>query len=45
MKRKVTKVSLRVPVVRLAHGRDLPLPAYQSEGAAGLDLLAAVDRP
>jgi dUTP diphosphatase len=31
-----------VKVVRLAHGRDLPLPAYQSEGAAGLDLLAAV---
>ncbi|MEZ5773900.1 MAG: dUTP diphosphatase [Hyphomicrobiaceae bacterium] len=27
---------------RLAHGADLPLPAYQTEGAAGLDLLAAV---
>lgn len=33
---------LRVPVLRLAHGTDLPLPAYQSTGAAGLDLLAAV---
>ncbi|MGE0849386.1 MAG: dUTP diphosphatase [Hyphomicrobiaceae bacterium] len=33
---------IRVAVVRLAHGRDLDLPAYQSEGAAGLDLLAAV---
>jgi dUTP pyrophosphatase len=33
---------VRVAVVRLAHGRDLDLPAYQSEGAAGLDLLAAV---
>jgi dUTP pyrophosphatase len=32
----------QVKVVRLAHGRGLPLPAYQSEGAAGLDLLAAV---
>jgi dUTP diphosphatase len=31
-----------VRVVRLAHGLGLPLPAYQSEGAAGLDLLAAV---
>lgn len=27
---------------RLAHGADLPLPAYQSALAAGLDLLAAV---
>ena len=31
-----------VPVTRLPHGADLPLPAYQSEHAAGLDLLAAV---
>jgi len=29
-------------VMRLAHAKDLPLPAYQSEHAAGLDLLAAV---
>src|SRR5262250_798276 len=28
--------------MRLPHGADLPLPAYQSEHAAGLDLLAAV---
>lgn len=28
---------------RLEHGRDLPLPAYQSALAAGLDLVAAVD--
>jgi dUTP pyrophosphatase len=31
-----------VPILRLPHAADLPLPAYQSEGAAGLDLLAAV---
>ena len=31
-----------VRVMRLAHAKDLPLPAYQSEHAAGLDLLAAV---
>ena len=33
--------------MRLAHGRDLPLPSYQSAHAAGLDLVAAVaaDRP
>lgn len=29
-------------VIRLPHGADLPLPSYQSAGAAGLDLLAAV---
>ena len=28
--------------MRLVHGKDLPLPAYQSEHAAGFDLLAAV---
>lgn len=31
-----------VRISRLAHGADLPLPAYQSEQAAGLDLHAAV---
>ena len=31
-----------VQIVRLPHGADLPLPAYQSAQAAGLDLLAAV---
>ena len=35
----------RVKVVRLPHAEGLPLPAYQSPGAAGLDLLAAVDAP
>ena len=35
-------MSLPVPVKRLAHGHDLPLPRYESPGAAGLDLLAAV---
>jgi dUTP pyrophosphatase len=34
-----------VRVLRLPHGADLPLPAYQSAGAAGLDLLAAVETP
>ncbi|MBL8907707.1 MAG: dUTP diphosphatase, partial [Rhizobiales bacterium] len=28
-------------ITRLAHGADLPLPAYESQGAAGLDLRAA----
>jgi dUTP pyrophosphatase len=36
----VSSVSLKVK--RLRHAAGLPLPAYQSAGAAGLDLLAAV---
>jgi dUTP pyrophosphatase len=36
----VSAIELRV--LRLAHGDGLPLPAYQSAQAAGLDLLAAV---
>jgi dUTP pyrophosphatase len=31
-----------VNLMRLPHGADLPLPAYQSDAASGLDLLAAV---
>lgn len=34
--------AIEVQVMRLPHGVDLPLPAYQSENAAGLDLVAAV---
>lgn len=34
-----------VRVMRLAHGVGLPLPSYQTDGAAGVDLLAAVDGP
>jgi dUTP pyrophosphatase len=33
---------IEVRIVRLSHGRDLPLPQYQSALAAGLDLMAAV---
>jgi dUTP pyrophosphatase len=35
-------VTPTVPIRRLAHNRDLPLPAYESAGAAGMDLRAAV---
>ena len=31
-----------VPIVRLPHARDLPLPAYETAQAAGMDLRAAV---
>lgn len=34
---------LRLRVLRLAHGRGLPLPEYATAGAAGLDLRAAVE--
>jgi dUTP pyrophosphatase len=34
--------NIKIKVMRLPHGFGLPLPEYQSEGAAGLDLLAAV---
>ncbi len=35
--------TLKVGIVRLPHAADLPLPAYQSDQAAGLDIIAAVD--
>ncbi|GGF03049.1 dUTP diphosphatase [Stappia taiwanensis] len=38
-------MTLPLRVRRLPHGLDLPLPAYQSDDAAGMDLLAAVDAP
>ncbi len=33
---------VKIEVLRLPHGEGLPLPAYQTTHAAGLDLLAAV---
>ncbi|MBN9061505.1 MAG: deoxyuridine 5'-triphosphate nucleotidohydrolase [Rhizobiales bacterium 65-9] len=36
--------SVRIAVKRLPHGADLPLPAYATAGAAGLDLMAALPR-
>jgi dUTP pyrophosphatase len=33
---------MRIAVRRLPHGQGLPLPSYASEGAAGLDLVAAL---
>lgn len=34
---------MKVLIQQLEHARDLPLPAYATEGSAGLDLLAAID--
>lgn len=38
----VPSSSIPIGVKRLPHARTLPLPAYQTHGAAGLDLVAAV---
>lgn len=34
-----------IQVVRLPHAADLPLPSYATDGAAGMDLMAAVTAP
>ena len=34
-----------IRVTRLPHAQDLPLPSYATEGAAAMDLLAAIDAP
>lgn len=36
-------VATSVRITRLSHGADLPLPAYETAGAAGMDLRAAVE--
>lgn len=33
---------MKIAIRRLPHGQGLPLPSYASEGAAGLDLVAAL---
>jgi dUTP pyrophosphatase len=38
-------MTVPVRVRRLPHNLDLPLPVYATEGAAGMDLLAAVAEP
>jgi dUTP pyrophosphatase len=38
-------MSLEILVTRLPHAHGLPLPSYATEGAAGMDLLAAVTMP
>lgn len=34
--------SIAVKCTQLPHGADLPLPAYETPGAAGMDLMAAI---
>jgi deoxyuridine 5'-triphosphate nucleotidohydrolase len=38
-------MTVPVRVRRLPHNQDLPLPGYATDGAAGMDLLAAVTEP
>jgi len=38
----ILSTGIKVQIRQLPHGEGLPLPAYQSAHAAGLDLLAAV---
>src|SRR5690606_21540832 len=41
-KGKAVMSAVRIAVQRLAHARGLALPRYETAGAAGMDLLAAV---
>ncbi len=36
---------IRIKFRRLAHASDLALPSYATEGAVGIDIAAAIDRP
>ena len=36
---------ITVKFQRLAHANDLALPSYATEGAVGIDIAAAIDRP
>ena len=38
-------MTVEIQVTRLPHAAGLPLPAYATAGAAGMDLLAAVTEP
>lgn len=36
---------IRVPLVKLPGAENMPLPAYATPGAAGMDLMAAIEEP
>ncbi|MBM3306900.1 MAG: dUTP diphosphatase [Candidatus Eisenbacteria bacterium] len=42
--RDVARRRVRVPVARLGHAADIPVPQYMTPGASGADLCAAVPR-
>ena len=35
--------AINIPILRLPHGTALPLPAYATDGAVGMDVVAAED--
>ena len=37
--------AITLPIQQLDHGKDLPLPRYETDGAAGMDICAAVSAP
>lgn len=45
MKAQLARLAAAVKVKRLRGGDERPLPAYETPGAAGMDLTAALDEP
>lgn len=41
----MTEPTIAVRILRLPHSEGLPLPAYETHGAAGMDVRAAVGQP
>jgi dUTP pyrophosphatase len=39
----IRMTAITIPLLRLPHGNDLPVPAYATEGAAGMDVVSAED--
>ena len=39
----MSRAPIRIPLKRLPHGEGLPPPAYATDGAAGMDVVAAED--
>ena len=37
--------AIALPIKQLEHGKDLPLPRYETNGAAGMDICAALSEP
>lgn len=37
--------AITLPIQQLDHGKDLPLPRYETDGAAGMDICAALSQP
>ena len=37
--------AITLPIMQLDHGKDLPLPKYETDGAAGMDICAALSAP